>query len=424
MQAKTYLAFFLALSFLFFGGIAAFNHTVDPYRFFDSPDRPGINQYRQKFFYGQYVSKPYALRSKAPEAVILGVSRAGSSLATDHPGWADTNVYNYAMAGSSAYLLWRNYQHARGSGELKKVLLMLDFYMFNVHMVQRPSAGHARDYEERLTVTEAFDRNRQYPLRLLKDALSSLISFEISYESWETIRAQEKVTNGELYKSTLTPSGFWINDPDPQHSQRRVFRIIEQHYATVTWFPRPEKKFALERSDGSTNLDYLRWIIADAHRQGIDLRLGFMPFHARLAETMRAVDLWDDFEYWKKQVVALAEEEAAVAGAAPYPIWDFTGYNSITMEPVPRNRDLTSRMQWHLDPSHVSRAAGDLIQNVMLDIQGDRHRDFGRRVDSRNIDQHIRKNRKRRAQYAKRSRRDLQEIQEKVDNTQAWRGAI
>ena len=147
MQSKSYLALFLALTLFGFSCAAAFNYVVDPYRFFDSADRPGINEFRQRFFLGQYVSKPYALKEQAPEAVILGVSRAGSSLATDHPGWSDTHVYNYAMAGSTAYLLWRNYQHAKASGAPKKVLLMLDFYMFNVHRERRPTSGHILRYE-------------------------------------------------------------------------------------------------------------------------------------------------------------------------------------------------------------------------------------------------------------------------------------
>ena len=241
------------------------------------------------------------------------------------------------------------------------------------------------------------------------------------YESVETVLAQAKVANEQVHKSTLTESGFWINDPHPQRSQRQIFRTIEEQYVTITWYPRPEKKFALTRPDGSDNLIYLRHIIADAHRQGIDLRLGFMPFHARLAETLRAVDLWDDFEQWKIDVVALVEEEAQNAGEPAFPLWDFTGYNRITMEPVPDSSDIHTRMRWHLDASHVSRAAGDLIQTVMLETDGRRFADFGKRVDSGNIEQSIRQNRKKRAAYAKRSQRDLKEIREKVEKTEAWR---
>jgi hypothetical protein len=421
MRSKTYLILFLSLTLAGFTGAAAFNYVVDPYRFFNSADRPGINEYRHKFFFGQFVSKPYALREQAPEAVILGVSRAGSSIATDHPGWGGTHVYNYAMAGSTAYLNWRNYQHAKASGDLKKVLLMLDFYMFNIHLEQRATAGHGRAYEERLEVTPEFKKNRGYPVRLFKDTLTSLISFEMLYESWNTILAQSLIARGDLHKATLTPTGFWINDPRPKRSQRRVFRQIEQQYMTITWFPRPHQKFALREADGSSNLLYLQRILADAHREGIDIRLGFMPFHARLAESMRAVNLWDDFEQWKKDVLNLVEKEAVEADQAPFPVWDFSGYNSITTEPVPSKENKTDRMRWHLDASHVSRATGDLIQTVVLGTDGERVGDFGQKVDSGTIDAYLVRSRRNRERYVELFPKDLQEVLEKAKKTNSWR---
>ncbi|MFK8048155.1 MAG: hypothetical protein AB8B81_06970, partial [Halioglobus sp.] len=325
------------------------------------------------------------------------------------------------MAGSTAYLLWRNYQHAKASGAPKKILLMLDFYMFNVHMVQRPTSGHISRYEERLAVTPEFENNRGYPIRFFKDTLTSLISFEMLYESWNTVLAQGKIAREELYKSTLTPSGFWINDPQPRKSQRGVFRQIEKQYMTITWYPNPAKKFAMQREDGSSNLVYLQRIIADAHRSGIEVTLGFMPFHARLAESMRAVDIWDDFELWKKDVVQLIEDEAAKLGEPPYPIWDFTGYNSITTESVPSSKDKTTRMKWHLDPSHVSRATGDLMQNVLLGTGGERYEDFGQRVTSKNIDSYIERSRKDRERYIQQNPKDLKEVLAKSEQTRSWR---
>jgi hypothetical protein len=416
MHAKKYLYLFIFFTLLSFSCLAVVNYVVDPYRFFDSADRPGVNEYRQRFFYGQYVSKPYALREQAPEAVILGVSRAGSSLATDHPGWLHTHVYNYAMAGSTAYLMWRNYQHAKASGELKKVVLMLDFYMFNVHYTR-----HVRDYEERLAVNSDFSKNYGLPVRFFKDTVSSLISFEMLYESWNTVLAQSKIAKQTLYKATLTPTGFWINEPYPNRPQRRLFGNIESQYMTITWFPRPEQKFSLQRGDGSTNLVYLQKILADAHREGIDLRLGFMPFHARLAESMRIVGIWSDFEQWKKEVVGLIEKEAAAANQPPFPIWDFTGYNSITTEPVPLRDDMTTRMKWHLDPSHVSRAAGDLMQNLILGTGGERHDDFGQLVTSSNIEAYISRSHIRREAYVKIFPKDIEEIKRRADKTSRWR---
>ena len=421
MPIRTYLSLFLVLATLGFCGIAAVNYLVDPYRFFDSPDRPGINKYRQRFFLGQYISKPYALREQAPEGVILGVSRAGSSMGTDHPGWAVDGVYNYGMAGSTAYLLWRNYQHAKASGDLKRVLLMLDFYMFNFYDDQRPAASYVSGYEERLAVSGDFGRNYAYGIRLFKDTLNALLSFEMLFESLQTIRAQQRIAGRELYKATLTPTGFWINDPAPDKTQRRLFHIIEQQYMTTTWFPMPARKFALSGNTGNSHLHYLRRILADAHQSGIDLRLAFMPFHARLAEAMYAVNLWTDFEQWKRDVVSVIEKEAGSAGEKPFPIWDFTGYNRITTEPVPLKTDIATRMRWHLDATHVNRAAGYLIQTIMLETPGERYDDFGKRVDSGNIEAYIRRTRADRERYRVEFPDDVLEVRERAKKTAAWR---
>ena len=325
------------------------------------------------------------------------------------------------MAGSTAYLLWRNYQHAKASGPVKKVLLMLDFYMFNVYREQHPTTGYMSTYEERLAVTPEFKKNRGRPVRLFQDTLTSLISFEMLYESWNTVLAQSKIAKEELYKATLTPTGFWINDPPPRQTQRWLFRYVEKQYMTITWFPAPEKKFAMRRDDGSSNLVYLQMILDDAYREGIDLRMAFMPFHARLAEAMRAVDIWDDFEVWKKDVVQLIEDEAIKAGKPAYPVWDFTGYNTITTEPVPPVKDKTTRMRWHLDATHVTRATGDLMQNILLGTDGERYEDFGRKVDSSNIDYYIERTRRDRERYVEKFPTDLEEVLQKAEKTKSWR---
>jgi len=119
--------------------------------------------------------------------------------------------------------------------------------------------------------------------------------------------------------------------------------------------------------------------------------------------------------------VQLVEKEAAKAGQSPFPLWDFSGYNSITTEPVPAKKDKTSRMRWHLDTSHVSRATGDLIQTVLLGVDGERVHDFGQKVDSRTIDAHLKRSRIDRERYAKSFPKDLQEVREKAEKTSAWR---
>ena len=94
----------------------------------------------------------------------------------------------------------------------------------------------------------------------------------------------------------------------PSMSQRYLFRLIEKQYMTEMWFPLPAKKFALVDQNEESSLIYLERILSDSYRDGIDVTLVFTPFHARLAESLRAVGLWDLFELRKREVILLNEE--------------------------------------------------------------------------------------------------------------------
>jgi hypothetical protein len=78
-------------------------------------------------------------------------------------------------------------------------------------------------------------------------------------------------------------------------------------------------------------------------------------------------------------------------------------------------------MLWHLDPSHVSRAAGDLMQNRILDTNGERREDFGQLVNSDNINSYLQRSRKARKRYAKMFPEDVKEVKRKAAKTASWR---
>ena len=103
----------------------------------------------------------------------------------DHPGWNGFNAYNFAVAGSSAYLDWRNYQHARANGNLKRLLITLDFTSFNAFR-QSLDPQVNKEYEERLSVTPSNGTNFRFPERWLSDYSLSLLSFDTLRDSWAT----------------------------------------------------------------------------------------------------------------------------------------------------------------------------------------------------------------------------------------------
>ena len=82
--------------------------------------------------------------------------------------------------------------------------------------------------------------------------------------------------------------------------------------------------------------------------------------------------MWSDFENWKREIVAIT------------PVWDFSGYNSITTEPVAKG------MKNYLDSSHYSSEVGNLILNRLFNYQEETvTADFGILITQENIQSHL-----------------------------------
>jgi hypothetical protein len=94
--------------------------------------------------------------------------------------------------------------------------------------------------------------------------------------------------------------------------------------------------------------------------------------------------LWSAFEDWKRQVVKIT------------PIWDFSGYNSITSEPI------SDDMQNYLESSHYQEHIGNLVLNRMLNHEINKvPGDFGTLVTVENIEPQLAKIRAGREKWAK-----------------------
>ena len=61
------------------------------------------------------------------------------------------------------------------------------------------------------------------------------------------------------------------------------------------------------------------------------------------------------------------EQEAARSGESPYPLWDFSGYNSLTTEDVPPDGDSETQMKWYWESSHYKKELGDLVLDRIFD---------------------------------------------------------
>lgn len=82
------------------------------------------------------------------------------------------------------------------------------------------------------------------------------------------------------------------------------------------------------------------------------------PYHADFLLMLEQVNLWDSFETWKRVVVnAVAQTTGDSPGAIT--LFDFSGFNQFTTEPVPAAGDRKTEMSWYWEPGHYKSALGE-----------------------------------------------------------------
>lgn len=150
-------------------------------------------------------------------------------------------------------------------------------------------------------------------------------------------------------------------------------------------------KFAFTASGKSAETFYRR-IFGQAHRQGIDLRVLISPSHARQWAVVSSPGLWATWEDWKRMLVRINEDEAAKAGKHPFPLWGFSGFNSITTERFPALGDTQTKMRGYWESSHYKKETDGLVLDRIFGRATPERpvpADFGVLLDSKKLETHL-----------------------------------
>ena len=404
-QSKRYVAVVVGLILGGLVWVVLVNLIIDPYDLYRFVRIPGANG--QKFVRApERLRNAYRVWVQKPSVVILGSSRAQAGLDSGDPAWDGSpgRPHNLALGGATMLELNAYFRHAHARGALKQVVIGLDFFSFNVlHYT-------GEDFDAgRLATSPPLTIGRS----ALRDVGSTLLSMDALVASAQTVWWNN---------SAAPPQAPW-EVVQVHAGQRAAFRFLERSYMQGTWFPCPMVQFALfSDSADKSGFDYLRDIVRTARRDKIDLRLFISPVHARLREALYEVGLWPEYERWERMLVNIVHEESGTASEDPeVKLWDFNSYNELTIEPVPADGDLTSRMKWFLDSAHYSKAFGHLILEKVLGTDEGDMDGIGVVITRRNIDEHLVRLRAGRAAYAASHARDLWDIADQVERTKDYR---
>ena len=400
--------------------VAGFNALIDPFGMKVLDESTRFNTYKPKIYTRVRLFKAYEVSRLQPQSVILGTSRSHIGFTCSHAAWAQQEgpCYNLAFDGATSREMYAYLRHAYAIRPLKHVLLGLEPY----HLA--PSLSTTRPDFDILVLR---DPDRRFLPHWLTGDARLLTSVDTLKASVATLWDQMDVK----------PSWF---GPDGQRLGEVFFRQIDgsfrelgaRGYFDMTdqrevgyqteWIVAARRKQPILRADPppdprETSLAYVRRIVEFCRTHHVDLRIVVTPAHVHQSEIMAASGDWSEVEKKKRDLVRLVEQEnARHPELAPTPIFDFSGYSSITEEsPPPPGARTELRYYW--DSSHFKQIVGDYVLDRVYAVS-DSSRvappDFGVRLTTDNIESYLSEQRTLQATYRRRFPDDIARLRKLV----------
>ncbi|HAX78240.1 MAG TPA: hypothetical protein DCY88_21075 [Cyanobacteria bacterium UBA11372] len=279
------------------------------------------------------------------------------------------------LNGANPYEQLRYLEHAIANNKnLKTVIIGIDFFMFNANNTNQP--GFTEERLEKQNIS-------------LQDTINVVFSIDALSSSLETLNSSRNTQNkeGDSLKGFMPYKNI---DLGKKVTDWRFVNSYQVYFKNHAKYQLSEKYLA----------DF-KTFVETCKERGITLKVYISPGHATDNEAIRATGHWSTQEKWKREIVKIV------------PVWDFSGYNSITSEPI------KAGMKNYADSSHYRENIGNLILNRVLNYQSNTvPKDFGVLITPENIESHLAKINANREVWAKNNHKEaklVQDIKRKFD---------
>lgn len=340
---RRYLVYFIVSALCTALGLAAINWKVDPYGIFQTQGLLAKGEIKPLLILNERVFKSVRLAREKLDVVVLGTSRADIGIDPAHLATGGRRAANLATFDQPINETLRLFEMVSAQRDLKSVVIGLDFFTFNA-LRPMPSDFVADNFAALRPVQLAF-------------------SVTTTLDSWKHHKQKTPQPGDCCYSN-----GARLPTPPVMGHYRSHFMNSEKLYLQSKYLPAPTCSFAISATGQSSTLQDMRSLIAQAYARHIALTLFISPSHARQWEVIATAGLMESWENWKRALVQINTEEAQRARRAPFPLWDFSGYNAISTEAVPAEGDMKSAMRWYSDSSHYTIALGNLLLDRMAGI--------------------------------------------------------
>lgn len=345
-----------------------FNLVIDPYGLYKTPNLWGINQVKPEKNDNDRLVKAIDIIRIKPQIIFLGSSRTKQGLNPNHPALSNAQTsYNLALDGANPYELLRYLEHTiKNQPNLEKIILGIDFFMFNELLGNQP--GFSEDRLEKTYITVPDLMNSLFSLDTLEISRESMMA-SLNDPNYDSSYGENGFRPNRIFKDGKTVGRF-------EHSINVYFHFHHQYEFSNKYFSDFEK------------------IVKLAQEKGIKLIIFISPSHATEGETIRATGQWETWENWKRRMVQII------------PVWDFSGYNSVTTEPI------KAVMENYADNSHYTSKVGNLVLDRILSYQENQvPSDFGVLMTPKNIEAHLEKIRQDRATWSQKHKNEVELVE-------------
>ncbi len=381
--------------------VAAFNMHFDPYDIYhftedDSTvfDKPSLNSRLR-------LHKAYAVRSMKPDGILIGTSRVLTGLDPQHPALSNDRWYNLGLPAATIYEIFRYIQHADAVHSLKAIVMDVEYPSFD----PRPQLRKPGYEEARLAVNEHGVAGGIF----IKDYIDTLFSFDAARASLEEAflhkAIPEPITAGGMrqnnYREVTRAGGHreLVNAVSRRHLRNFYQQNIDPENFQQEMAPR---------------YGYFEQILRLAHRNSIQLTMFIPPTHAVYMVIKRRFGdgAWQVYQDWRTNIVRINDNVARELKVLPFPIWDFSGFNNYTEDPIP-DADSPHEMKWYWEISHFKKELGNVMLDRMLaDPQLQGQNDFGVLISPDIIQSHNDGMNDAESRYVRENPHELQQLQD------------
>lgn len=363
MNGKKWLKVFVLLSFLSVGFVGAVNYVVDPYGLYKTNiiKKPKIKQADK-----MRLIKVLKVQEIQPSSITLGTSRTEYGYDPTHRYFIQP-AFNYAVSSGSMYENRLNFEWALKQGNLKKVLLVADYRMFN-----EPNQVDFPEFES------YFDNPNIYQYLLSVDVLKdSILTLKGGDNSSIYLKNGQREHNHN-WKSILTNGGHLAT---MNKDEKNYYKDYPTNY---TYKDTKKKSFP----------DFEK-IVKLCYENNIELDIIFGPSHIRQWEALNYYLGYERWLQWKKDVVLSVNKISKLQNKKQFRIMDFSVYHPLTAEKVPIDKSI--QMKYHWEASHYKNELGLIALDRLV---GDsKYEDFGVELNLLNIDKHLEQQKIKRTKY-------------------------